>query len=337
MNASKSTFLGVFAVSALLLGGCSGDEASTPSAASAPDTRRDSATLASTSPLTGLPAKDGLPEHPVFVVKVDNTPGAAPQVGLASADLVVEQLVEGGLTRLAAFYYSQTPAEVGPVRSMRATDIGIVKPVGGTLVASGGAQRTIKKIDAAGVPVKSEEAGDVGLLSQDPARVIPYDRIGDLKTLAEASEAQDPPSAYLPFGDEADLEAAKPAVQLSVSFSGTHQTEWAFAGGHYTRQNGLAADGEEFVADNLLVLEAEVQDAGYVDAAGSGVPETIFSGTGKARLFSDGKAVAGTWAKKSLDSALTLESSSDEELTIPPGKSWIELVPDDAGKVTIGR
>jgi hypothetical protein len=51
-------------------------------------------------------------------------------------DLVVEELVEDGVTRLAAFYYSQLPSKVGPVRSMRASDIGIVSParaVGGGL------------------------------------------------------------------------------------------------------------------------------------------------------------------------------------------------------------
>ncbi len=39
---------------------------------------------------------------------------------------MVEELVEGGLTRLAVFFYSQVPDNAGPVRSMRASDIGIV-------------------------------------------------------------------------------------------------------------------------------------------------------------------------------------------------------------------
>ena len=81
-----------------------------------------------TWPLTGLPAKGPAPDHPVYVVKIDNTESSAPQVGLSKADLVTEELVEGGLTRLAVFFYSASPTQVGPVRSMRASDIGIVKP-----------------------------------------------------------------------------------------------------------------------------------------------------------------------------------------------------------------
>ena len=72
-----------------------------------------------------------------MVAKIDNTYASAPQIGLGEADMVVEELVEGGLTRLAAFYYSEIPGDVGPVRSMRASDIGIVSPV----KADGGDQR----------------------------------------------------------------------------------------------------------------------------------------------------------------------------------------------------
>jgi len=58
-------------------------------------------------PLTGLQAPEGQSvekNHPVLVVKIDNTDNSAPQLGLGSADMVVEELVEGAATRLAAFF-----------------------------------------------------------------------------------------------------------------------------------------------------------------------------------------------------------------------------------------
>ena len=70
-------------------------------------------------PLTGLPVEgddDSEQTHPVLVTKMDNTSASSLQIGLGSADLVVEELVEGGLTRLAAFYYADLPDNVGPVR-----------------------------------------------------------------------------------------------------------------------------------------------------------------------------------------------------------------------------
>ena len=55
-------------------------------------------------------------------VKIDNTPAARPQAGLDQADVVYEEVVEGGITRLVAIFNSQVPDVVGPVRSVRRTD-----------------------------------------------------------------------------------------------------------------------------------------------------------------------------------------------------------------------
>ena len=104
--------------------------------------------LAALWPLTGEPVKGKTPNHPVLVTKIDNTRSSSPQVGLEKADLVTEELVEGGMTRLAVFFYRHLPKVAGPVRSMRASDIGIVKPAHGVIVASGGAGPTIAPDEA---------------------------------------------------------------------------------------------------------------------------------------------------------------------------------------------
>ena len=108
------------AAGSLVLAGCGGgdsdDGTDTPANEPAPS---NSHTVgdADTWPLTGLPVEGGSSEqkHPVLVLKMDNTYSSAPQKGLSHADMVVEELVEGGLTRLAAFFYSDIPGVVGPV------------------------------------------------------------------------------------------------------------------------------------------------------------------------------------------------------------------------------
>ena len=80
----------------------------------------------------------------MLVTKIDNSSASRPQVGLSKADLITEELVEGGITRLAVFYYQQLPEVAGPVRSMRASDIGIVKPAHADIVASGAAPPTLR-------------------------------------------------------------------------------------------------------------------------------------------------------------------------------------------------
>ena len=63
------------------------------------------------SPLTGL-AQEQPPNNPAFLVKIENTGAGQPQYGVNEADLAIEELVEGGITRLAAIYYSKLPTKV---------------------------------------------------------------------------------------------------------------------------------------------------------------------------------------------------------------------------------
>jgi signal transduction histidine kinase len=111
--------------------------------------------------------------------------------------MVVEELVEGGMTRLAVFFYQKVPKLVGPVRSMRATDIGIVKPAKAVLVASGGAPPTVRRIKDAGIHTFTE--GATGY-QRDGSRRAPYNLFMDLEKLSKKVKAKDHVDSYLPFG-----------------------------------------------------------------------------------------------------------------------------------------
>jgi hypothetical protein len=294
----------------------------------------DGPTLVATWPLTGLPVSGSdtaEQPHPVLVTKIDNTSSSSPQVGLGSADMVVEELVEGGLTRLAVFYYSDIPDRVGPVRSMRASDIGIVSPVQASVVTSGAAARTITRISNAGIPFFEEGAAGI---YRDNDRYAPYNvfaNLADIATTAKIDASR--PDDYLPWDEEAELPAGRPAKTLSASFSGGHTTSWAYRGGAYANVNTYADDGDEFAADNVLVLRVQVGDAGYLDPAGNPVPETKLEGEGPALLFTGGRVVRATWSKASLTGPLTLTNNAGD-LFVPPGHTWIELVPATGGNVT---
>lgn len=323
------------AAASLLLAGCGGGDEETPgdpAASSEPTTSDASAPPEPVYwPLTGLERKGNAPKHPVIVTKVDNTSSSAPQVGLGSADLVVEELVEGGYTRLAAFYYSKVPADIGPVRSMRASDIGIV-PEGATVVTSGAAQVTINRINGAGIPWITEGAAGV---YRDNTRSAPYNLFAHLADISKRLKAEEEPPAYLPWGTEADLPKGGKASTLTADF-GAHTTSWQFQGGRYVNTDSYAAEGDEFPADSVLVLRVKVGDAGYTDPAGYPVPETKFEGTGAALLFHGGRVVRGTWSKDGLTGRIEL-STKNGELTVPAGHTWVELVPAVNGDVTFAK
>src|SRR5690349_19795888 len=276
----------------LLLVGCGGDDS--PEQKPAAQKVAGSQEVSSTWPLTGLPVtgnEAAEKTYPVLVTKIDNTGSSSPQLGLGKADMVVEELVEGGLTRLAAFFYSQLPTKVGPVRSMRASDIGIVSPVDASVVTSGAAGRTIARIKGAGIQFFQEGAKGI---SRDTSRSAPYNVFADLTTVAKNAETDAArPDDYLPWGDEKDFPGGQKATRIAASFGGGHTTNWTYDGKGYVNENTYAADGDHFPADTVLVLRVQVGDAGYLDPAGNPVPETKFTGKGQAMIFHGGKLVRG--------------------------------------------
>lgn len=294
--------------------------------------------VAATWPLTGLPVtgdEEVAQDHPVIVAKMDNTEASAPQIGLGSADLVVEELVEGGLTRLAAFYYSDIPDLVGPVRSMRASDIGIVSPVDATIATSGAAGVTIGRIKGAGISFFAE--GSKGF-ERDSSRSAPYNLFANLQDVATEAQLDEAtrPQDYLPWGSEDDLPSGQPAKTIAATFGGGHTTNWTYDGKGYVNENTFAESGDTFPADTVLVLRVQVGDAGYLDPAGNPVPETKLTGKGEAMIFHGGRLVRGTWEKKDLDAPIALSTKAGD-LTVPAGHTWIELVPAANGDVTFQK
>jgi hypothetical protein len=246
--------------------------------------------------------------------------------------MVTEELVEGGITRLAVFYQSRVPRDVGPVRSMRATDIGIVKPLGAALVASGAAAQTNTRLKQAGITTYVEGAPGFHRVTD---RVAPYNLFIDLQALAKTLLPEKPTAPYLPFGDT-PLPKGRPARSLTASFSGSSSSSFTYRGGHYENTDGNAAQGDRFTPDTVLVLRVVVGDAGYRDPAGNPVPETKLVGSGPAMVFSHGRVVRGQWTKPKLESDIGLEVRG-APVQLPPGRVWVELVPLGGGGVTVLR
>ncbi len=347
---ARRLVLSVTLAGSLLLAGCSGDDEPSADASTDPAKVAQGEELEqlATWPLTGELVGKGTAERtrPVLVVKMDNTASSAPQIGLSRADLVVEELVEGGVTRLAALFYQEDlPSKVGPVRSMRSSDIGIVTPVGADVVTSGAAPVTIQRITDAGIRFFNE--GAPGFF-RDEARAAPYDLFDDLRRTAQEAETKQAsrPPDYLPWGSPDDLPRGRRATGLAAVFSASHTTTWSYEGdanggdGGYVDQDSNAAEGDRFTPDSVLVLRVEQDDAGYLDPAGFPVPETRLKGSGSATLFHGGRMVGATWSKKDLGAPLALSTGQGRkkvDLVVPPGHVWIELVPREGGGVRVTR
>jgi hypothetical protein len=290
-------------------------------------------------PLTGLKVPAGKTaelHRPVLVAKMDNTVSSRPQAGLRKADMVVEELVEGGLTRLAVFYGSHVPRNVGPIRSMRASDIDVVSPVHASMVTSGAAGKTIARIKAAHIRFYGQFSKGMYRSTQ---REEPYNLFVHLRSLAAGAKRKPAtPPAYLAWGSAKDLPQGRKVTKIRARFSAVHTTEWVFRNRRYHNTDSNAPARDQFPATSVLVLRVREGDAGYLDPAGHHVPETLLRGSGNALLFHDGRMVAATWHKGTAPtSRIKLTTRKGQQLGVPAGHTWIELVPVHGGNVTFSR
>ena len=328
---------------ATTLSACGTDDSSepTPRPKAAPEVQRvvsGHALRVRTSPLTGVPTKPGTAARPVLTVKIENSVDARPQTGLDAADLVVEELVEGGITRFAAMFQSKVPGKVGPVRSVRNVDASLAGPTHGLFAYSGGAGHVLGIVGRA--PVQQLAPGQAGnAYYRSSARRAPHNLYAHTRKLyAHAHGRHRMPAAYLPFAPNAagaSTATGKPARVLNLRFSTSEHPTWTYdrARHRWMRSEGSrparAASGVRLVANNVIVLRVRTKDAGYQDPAGNFVPETVLKGSGPAVLATGGRVVHATWHKKGRDRVLRFTGPGGRALRVAPGRTWLELVPVD--------
>lgn len=297
-------------------------------------------------PLTGVESDD-VAARPALAVKVENAPQARPQTGLEDADMVWEEVVEGGITRFVAVYHSRLPEAVEPVRSVRPMDPAVVAPLGGILAYTGGQPPFVQAVRDAGVQSVMMDAGDAGF-TRDPQRSAPHDVIGDPAAFLDLADGDRtvPPPAQLEYADAAGEGTASSdgtkATTLDVVLSPAQRTVWDWSAGTddggWQRSDGstpsVSADGDRLTATNVLVLSTKVVDTRYKDPAGAPVPETKLVGSGEGLLASGGRTVTLRWSKESVDAPVEL-TRDGEPVELDPGSTWIELVPRDGGSWSV--
>jgi len=307
-----------------VLGSIGPDEVIAPAVAPAPSV------APGRLPLTGLPGD--VPNRPALVAKIDNGGRARPQTGLNAADIVIEEEVEGGITRFAVIFHS-TSSIVGPVRSGRTTDIGILNGLGSPLLVYSGANKVTDALIRAQSSVQNRSAETSSGYWRNRSRRAPSNLYSDTApNWASASGGPPPPQ----FAYRADGVAAAGAdvSSFKVSYRAS-KAAWSWDGSAWLRTQGGAAhktaSGQQVSAANVVVIEARDVATGMVDSSGATVPEFVFVGTGKATVFTDGKRIDGVWTRPTLRSVATLTRSDGSVIELTPGRTWIELIRAGSG------
>ena len=277
-------------------------------------------------------------ERPALVVKVENAEESRPQEGLEDADIVFEEMVEGGTSRYAAIFHSTLPEQIAPIRSVRPMDGPITAWTGGLLAFSGGQEVFTSRARNDGLQLISMDWGADGF-SREPSRYAPHDVAGDTAAfLAQADgDHQASPPQFCTFDTDGKSSTAllsgtaTSTVAVMISSVARPMWTWDDVSRVWLRSEGatpaMAASGVQLSAANVLVLSVEVVMLAGTDAAGTHIPETIVVGQGTGMVASGGMSAPITWQKDSETAPWQFFDESGAPLVLTPGQTWVELVP----------
>ncbi len=287
-------------------------------------------------PLTGQPVDDpARAARPALTIKIDNAPAARPQSGLDVADVVFEEVVEGGLVRFAAVYHSTDAGSIGPVRSVRAEDAVLVTPLRGYFVYSGGNDIFNDLIRKAPVGLIEEE-GQPGFFTRRRDRRSPANLYTSTGAIYGKAPKRDevPPAlfSYRPAGQPLGGGAA-PAREVSITMGERTTLAWTYddPAGRWLRTTNdtphVVEGGARLGFPNVVIQFCRYQPTGVIDASGSNSPEAVLVGDGEAWVLSGPALAKGRWAKPDPGAVTRYTDGGGQPLLLQPGATWVVLAP----------
>ncbi len=343
------------AVAVLMLGGgiglalaSGGEDEPPPTTTTSSTTTTTEATTTTApvpvAPLLGIPGDPARIGRPALVVKIDNVePKARPQAGINQADVVYEERVEGSVTRFLAVFHSTDVAPVGPVRSARSSDIGVLAALHRPFYAWSGANATFAaRIREANLADVGYDAA-TGQYFRAGDRAAPHNLMlkGTTEIMALPNEGGTPPPPLFTYrtGDNPEPGHLEKVAGVGITFgtsAGAAPVEYRWTGAGWARfQKGtphVDAAGTQIAPENVIVQFTPYVGSGVNDQFGNPIPEAQLVGSGEAWVLTAGGIVTGTWHKPTLEAVTTYTDVDGNPIGLTPGRTWVALAPPGEGR-----
>ncbi len=289
------------------------------------------------SPLSGLEV-GVLPER-ILAVAVDNSPSARPQSGLSFAQIIYEVPVEGGITRLLAFFLGDEPEIIGPVRSLRKYMIPLIQEYDALVAHCGGDPGSWYEVEIFSIPSLNELEGK-GIYFRSSQRKAPYNlylKVPETRNYAVKKGLQKgkyPFSSLIYFSTDAQLRSGE-GFYLKIPYASgkVHNTvEWKYdeeSQQYFRWVNGIlqkdVLNGKPITTSHIILQKVWKKQ---VEGAPTWRIDLGVLGSGGGWVFSQGKRAEITWRKSSRTKKTEFRYLDGTALFLPPGKIWIQLIPD---------
>lgn len=290
------------------------------------------------SPLNGLPLTDPSSSLPcILAVKVENHPEARPQSGLDQAEVIYEELVEGGVTRFVAVYLDEDVPEIGPVRSARPMDVDLLEYLDPLFAVSGGSSEVMRIIGDSSLEYVSEAVDEtIDYFFRTRDRRAPHNLYTSTSLLREycanaGHGGRQWDEDIFRFGEPGQSDACD---SLKVRYPASCAVSYSYDASSRRYLRSMAGtphldkiSGRQLAPATVIIQYVELEDTGVRDVAGDLSPDAVVVGCGNGLVFSGGKVFHTTWEKSSSSQRAVFLSEEGEEITITPGQVWVHLIP----------
>ncbi len=317
----------------------------------APETDEQGQIITYVDPLTGLRQLYDVSNVRPAAMIFDNVSVAAPQSGISKMDILIETMVEYGISRLIGITNDYVDADgkgtldvFGPIRSTRPYMISISQAFDSLMVGAGGSPQAYEMLKRLGLQyvdgVNDRHAlpnffRDVDRNKNDGYEhsLMVYGRgIEKLAEINSYSLTQNTTDAFnfIEEGKSMYL-AGGQAKHVILKYSLYQQVQLVYSnktGTYYRYQHGDvphldAENGEQLNFKNVIILFAQTSN---IDGDTEGRLNVGVTGVGEGYYISDGRYAPIRWSRASDTSELVITGMGGESLTINRGKTFISIV-----------
>jgi hypothetical protein len=276
-----------------------------------------------------------------YAVVIDNIKAAFPQAGLQDAYLIYEIIVEGGQTRLLAFFKDKTTSLIGPVRSARHYFIDYVMENDAYFAHHGYSPQAIRDLAVYDIDNINGIIYDGSTFWRISDKSAPHNsftsmaklssRVTSLKYRTTTNK-----TVLLDYSiEEINLNESTGAIvanTVTIPYSNVHTTKYEYDSTlkvykrfSYNVTNVDKVTEEQYTAKNIIVINVKNYPDPYNSDAGRQTLDNVGSGTGY--YITNGYAVPITYKKDTRSSQTIYKTSDGKEIVVNDGNTYIQIQP----------
>ncbi len=274
--------------------------------------------------------------RPIAVMIDNEKPAWQNHGGLNSAYMLYEFIIEGGETRIMAFFKGVEPSYIGPVRSARHYFLDYAMEHDAIFTHFGWSPLAQSNIKSLGINNIN------GIYDTFFWRVAPKGSYHNAVTSMAKIKEQIAKKKYRDTSDaecvikynryDTDIESGEIANSIKIKYSAMQNVSYAYDAENKIYLRSMRGQvhkdsqtGEQFYAKNIVMIF--VKDELLDDPEDKGRRNLYNTGTGNGYYATNGKIEPITWEKTSRSSKTIYRDMNGEEITFNDDITWVQIVP----------